>query len=139
MLYMVDRRDWERCLTYFATKVTVDYTSLFGGEESTVAATDLIGGWRQLVPGFDVTQHFATNFMVHEQGEEASAVCYVQGLHYLANEVTTPWWKVYGYYHFGLKRIAGRWQIHYMRLEATMEEGDRKLTELAAAKVAAQY
>ncbi|TIX56313.1 MAG: hypothetical protein E5V25_28305, partial [Mesorhizobium sp.] len=55
-----DLREWNRVRSYFAARVTTDYTSLFGGEVATSDRDALIAQWQGLLPGFDATQHLIT-------------------------------------------------------------------------------
>ncbi|RWP41367.1 MAG: nuclear transport factor 2 family protein [Mesorhizobium sp.] len=70
-----DLREWDRVKSYFTTRVTTDYTSLFGGEAATSDRDALIAQWQGLLPGFDATQHLITNIVVEGAGNDAVAPC----------------------------------------------------------------
>lgn len=41
----VDAKDWETTRSFFTDEITVDFTSLVGGEPATIPADGLIAGW----------------------------------------------------------------------------------------------
>ncbi|WP_367117758.1 nuclear transport factor 2 family protein [Mesorhizobium sp.] len=67
---IADLREWNRVRSYFAARVTTDYTSLFGGEAATSDRDALIAQWQDLLPGFDATQHLITNIIVEGAGND---------------------------------------------------------------------
>ena len=56
-----DRHDWSRVRAALSDTVTLDYTSLWGGEPTTQEADAVVAEWAGFRPGVDVTQHLATN------------------------------------------------------------------------------
>ncbi|TIX03365.1 MAG: nuclear transport factor 2 family protein [Mesorhizobium sp.] len=77
-----DLREWNRVRSYFAARVTTDYTSLFGGEVATSDRDALIAQWQGLLPGFDATQHLITNIVVEGAGNDAVARSHVRATHW---------------------------------------------------------
>ena len=98
--------------TLFADTVQVDYTSLFGGEAETLAASDLMARWAGLVPGFDITRHAISDTQVECQGDASSATAAVIATHWLDGET----WAVSGRYVYRLAMQGGEWRITAMTL-----------------------
>jgi hypothetical protein len=132
MINAVDLRDFDSALRLFAPRVSVDYTSLWGGELAGMVREDLIRSWRGLLPGFDATWHELGEISVKAQGDLAQASCTVAARHWIGTEV----WLPKGRYEFELRK-AGAWQITLMRLLMAEELGDRGLVARAQARVKA--
>ena len=128
---LVDLNGFDRLEALFADELVVDYSSLFGGEAETLAASELMARWAGLVPGFDRTRHVISDIEVELAGDTADASAAVTATHWLNGET----WIVSGRYHYRLERIDSDWRISAMTLETTGEEGDRGLTEVAAARL----
>ena len=90
MLHAVDDLDWETVRSSFTTEVEIDYTSLWGGEPETLTADQLIDRWRQLLPGFDATQHLIGPVAVTE-ADELTASCTINVRATIAS-ATRPGW-----------------------------------------------
>ncbi|WP_254436138.1 nuclear transport factor 2 family protein [Ruegeria arenilitoris] len=45
-----DRHDWDRARGAFADEVTLDYTSLWGGEPAMLTVDDVIAQWSGFLP-----------------------------------------------------------------------------------------
>lgn len=84
LVHSVDRLDWRGARETFADELTVDYTSLSGGEVERLPADDLLSRWRELLPGFDATQHLLGPVRVTAGADEARVDAHVRGYHHLA-------------------------------------------------------
>lgn len=123
---------WDNLRTdVFASEVTVDYTSLIGGEAHKLAARDLVDSWRSLLPGFEATQHMLSNHQVEVCGDEASASAYVRAYHYLPNKTGGHTWMVAGYYNYELSRQLAGWRVTALKLNLLYTEGNQNLVNLA--------
>ena len=130
LLHAVDRRDWAAVRNSLAEKVDVDYTSLFGGEPSCPTSSDLIGAWRDLLPGFDSTQHLMRPILTRIEGKTALATCAVTATHALGEAR----WVVGGHYEIALIRRGSGWQISGITLRTAFVDGDRGLPDKARAR-----
>jgi hypothetical protein len=126
--HAVDDRDWTAVRAGLADDVDTDYTSLFGGEPERMPADVLVERWRGLLPGFDGTQHLLGPLVATPTGE---VTCDVRGYHRLDGAT----WMVAGRYRLALLRDGDRRRIRSIVLHVTYEDGDRSLTETAAARV----
>lgn len=117
-------------------EVTVDYTSLFGGEPATVSNVELMRQWAGLLPGFDVTRHDLSNIRVNIKGDKATATSDITASHYLGKDGLGKdgFWRITGDYLFHLEKSAVGWQIRSVKLNFKEEKGDRSLLEKAMAR-----
>ncbi|MEM9800473.1 MAG: nuclear transport factor 2 family protein [Planctomycetota bacterium] len=123
----VDLRRFDLAQDAFADEVRVDYTSLFGGEVQTTSAADLVGGWKALVPGFDVTRHELTNVVAHVEGGRATATADIDARHWLNGNL----WRPIGTYRWELAKSGNGWRVTAMTLTVVREIGDRALVATA--------
>jgi hypothetical protein len=137
LLFAIDRLDWEGVRATLATRLRINYTSLFGGEPEELAAAELISRWRSLLPGFDATQHITGPVVVtHTSPERVTAETHVRGYHYI-NASPGGTWMVAGHYVMTLRREHDVWRIHSITLELIQQEGKLDLPQLAAARASA--
>ncbi|WP_170604903.1 nuclear transport factor 2 family protein [Ruegeria arenilitoris] len=129
----VDRAAYEIAEAAFAPLVTIDYTSLWGGEPAKMTPKDLMAAWRGIVPGFDATWHELGQVTVEISGTSATATASVDGRHWIGNEI----WRPIGKYHWDVEELEGEWRVTRMVFEMTEELGDRNLAARAMEKAAA--
>jgi len=124
-----DRHHWDRVRRAFADQVTLDYTSLWGGEAVTQPADDVIGQWAGFLPGFDETLHLVTNHAVTAAGgTTATAEADFQATHRIGND----FWVLMGHYRYELVKANGAWKVKGLTMTYTHETGDRGLVARAA-------
>lgn len=105
----------------FAPEILIDYTSLWGGEAQRMTPAELMTAWRGIVPGFDATRHEIADVKVAVQGDKAQASAFVDGRHYLDDQV----WRPIGSYDWRLEKIDGQWKVTQMTFTLAQEIGDR--------------
>ena len=132
MAWLADRRDWDALAGVFAEQVQLDYTSLTGGEPATLAAADIVAGWRRGLGGLDATQHLVSNHLVDIEGDRAVATAQFQATHVLANPHGDPVWTLGGRYRFGLVRGGDGWRIDAVTMTVTWATGNQQVMTLAA-------
>ncbi|PZS32931.1 MAG: hypothetical protein DLM58_08950 [Pseudonocardiales bacterium] len=120
----VDARDWDTASQLLADQVSIDYTSVFGGEPERVAGGEIVQRWRDLLPGFDATQHFLGPLLGTGEGV---VECNVRGFHHLDGGT----WMVAGWYTLTLAEDDGRVRIAGIDLAESYETGSRDLVERA--------
>ena len=124
-----DRHDWRRVRQAFADEVTLDYTSLWGGEAATTAADDIVAQWSNFLPGFDETLHLVTNHTVTAfTRDTATMEADFQAAHRIGDEM----WVLMGHYTYGLRKSGGSWRVDALTMTWTHETGDRGLVGRAA-------
>ncbi len=131
--WYADQRRWDELLGLFAGQVTLDYTSLAGGEPVTVSPADIVASWKGGLGGLDATQHVVSNHLVDLDGDTAVATAQFIAIHRLDNPHGDPLWTLGGHYRWTLARHQGRWRITTMTMTATWATGNRHIMTLAAA------
>ena len=124
LVHAIDRLDWAGVRAAFADRLTLDYTSLSGGEPEELAAGELVGRWQGLLPGFEATQHLLGPVLATAGGVEA----HVRAHHWIGGSV----WTVAGHYVAGLTGD----RITALRLDTYHQDGDLDLPATATARVA---
>jgi hypothetical protein len=130
----VDLAAYDLAEAAFAPKVTVDYTSLWGGAPATMTPADLMTAWRGIVPGFDATWHELSGVSAKVTGDKATATAFVDGRHWIGERL----WRPVGHYHWQLVKLDGRWKVETMTFAMTQEIGDRAVAADAMARVKAR-
>ena len=126
----MDRAAYDLAEAAFADQIVIDYTSLWGGEPSTMTPTELMAGWQGIVPGFDATWHELGPVDVKIDGVTAAATAQVDARHWIGDKL----WRPVGVYHWDLTRTDDGWRVTRMVFDMTKEIGDRALTEEAMAR-----
>lgn len=116
-----DLRDWPRVGALLGDDVVTDYTSVFGGDVTTVARDALLRQWRDALGRYDATQHLITNVSVTGGGDRAETLSHVRATHWLDGQS----WTIGGVYTHRLVRASTGWQVRYMQLSRLYEEGVR--------------
>jgi hypothetical protein len=117
----------------FAPQVTIDYTSLWGGEPATMAPAELMTAWRGIVPGFDATWHELSDVSATVTGDTATATAFVDGRHWIGDKL----WRPVGNYNWDLQKIDGEWKVTRMEFAMTEEIGDRAVATEAMERASA--
>ncbi len=125
----VDAKDWPLARSYFTDEITVDFTSLVGGEPATIPADGLIAGWSGNLTAEKTSFHLRGNHRVTFTGED-SAVMLSHGYAWnrmergaLEENGGNPLWEVWGTYEHGFERTGEGWKVNAMTFTATAERG----------------
>ncbi|WP_242905195.1 nuclear transport factor 2 family protein [Actinomadura terrae] len=132
LAWHADQREWDRLSEIFTDAVTLDYTSLNGGEPAVLTPAQIIDAWSGTLGAFEATQHLITNHLVTVDGDTAVCTAAFQATHRLADPFGSPLWTLGGNYRFDLVRTDGAWRIGGLVMTATWADGNRNLTALAA-------
>jgi hypothetical protein len=133
-----DLHQWDRLVQeVFHDKVTVDYTSLFGGEVETLPSSELVARWKTALPGFESTQHLLGSHHVEIDKDTAKAIVHVRANHFLPNTMGGDTWVVGGTYYYELTRTDTGWRVHSSRLAKSYVEGNQHLLALAQQRIRA--
>ena len=125
----VDAKDWPLARSYFTDEITVDFTSLVGGEPATIPADGLIAGWSGNLTAEKTSFHLRGNHRVTFTGEDG-AVMLSHGYAWnrmergaLEENGGNPLWEVWGTYEHGFERTGEGWKVNAMTFTATAERG----------------
>ena len=96
--WYADQRRWDEIPNLFAARVLLDYTSLTGGEPTTVEPSQIVQSWRASLGGLHATQHMVKNHLVDLSEDEARAVATALfvATHLLANGQGGSTWTLRG-------------------------------------------
>ncbi|MCG8639031.1 MAG: alpha/beta fold hydrolase [Desulfobacterales bacterium] len=107
MVNAIDTNQWDVATAQFADEVFVDYSSLSGQPGSVTKASDLVGGWKNLLEKVS-THHMLSNFDICVNGDRAEVFSHVYASHTAEG---IDYWDAYGRYHHKLIRVDGKWKI----------------------------
>lgn len=124
-----DARDWDGLRALLADTVTLDYTSLQGGEPATLAAADIVAGWSSSFAPLQATQHLIGNHLVQIDGDQATCLAYFQATHVRPNLHGGPHWTLGGRYDVRLRRVDRRWRIAALTMTAVWAEGNQMVLQ----------
>ncbi len=126
----VDGKDWDLARSLFADDITVDFTSLVGGEPAAIPADALIDGWADNLKPSKTSFHLRGNHRVSFTGAD-SAVMLSHGYAWnrmeagaLPENGGSPLWEVWGVYEHGFERGDSGWLVTSMTFTATAERGN---------------
>jgi hypothetical protein len=126
----VDAKDWPLARTMFTDTITVDFTSLIGGEPATMPADGLIQGWSANLTAEKTSFHLRGNHRVTMTGPD-SAVMLSHGYAWnrmergaLPKNGGEALWEVWGTYEHVFQRKNGLWKVSGMTFTATAERGN---------------
>ena len=121
MVNAIDTKQWDRATAQFNDEVFVDYSSLSGQPGSMTLASDLVGGWKNLLAKVS-THHLLSNFEISVRGDQAEAVSHVYASH--SADGIAGYWDAYGRYQHKLRYIDGAWKITSMTLVMHGQKGN---------------
>ena len=126
----VDAKDWTLARSYFTDTITVDFTSLAGGEPATIPADGLIAAWSANLGPSKTSFHLRGNHRIAFTGPDA-AVMLSHGYAWnrleagaLEENGGNPLWEVWGTYEHGFERTADGWRVNAMTFNATAQRGN---------------
>lgn len=125
---MADQNAYQHLGRLFAPEVTVDYTSLWGGEPTKTTNVDLMKQWAAFLPGFDTTYHELSNLELQLDGDNALATVDFTASHWLGD---TGFWSIFGSYEFMFNRANTGWVINSVKLNYKGETGTRDVLSKA--------
>ncbi|TPI63201.1 nuclear transport factor 2 family protein [Mesorhizobium sp. B3-1-7] len=119
----VDAQDWTLARSYFADRVTADFSTLSGKPAANIASDDLIGAWAGNLKGSKTSLHLRTN---HQVSFDAGAAT-VRSNGYAWNRMEgngDPLWEVWGTYEHHLTRSGTGWKVDGFTFRMTHERGN---------------
>ncbi|MEE1784160.1 nuclear transport factor 2 family protein [Streptomyces sp. SP17BM10] len=131
MGWHLDHCEWDELADLFTDEISLDYTSLNGGEPVTLPREDVIAKWRGNREGLTATQHLIANQLVDVDGDGATATAMFQATHLLPNRFGAPTWTLGGEYRYRLTRTAGGWRISALAMAIIWADGNRNIRDLA--------
>jgi hypothetical protein len=119
-----DAKNWPVCQELFDDEVAVDFTSLNGGEPSTVTSAQLVDGWSRGLHAGKQSFHTVSNYAINVDGAEAGVTAKGYAYNLLDASHGGGMWEVWGVYRFRLVRQAEGWKVTALAFEARNTRGD---------------
>lgn len=125
----VDAKDWAQARSYFADTITVDFTSLVGGDPATIPADALIANWSANLTAEKTSFHLRGNHRIDFDGPDAARM---RSHGYAWNHMDRgalpenggeALWEVWGTYSHDFARTKDGWRVTGMSFTATAERG----------------
>lgn len=130
-----DEGNWNKVENGLADNVLLDYTSMTGGNTSTLSPKQITNEWAALLPGFQSTHHQIGNYTINVLGNEATINFHGLALHYLPNKSGNDIWIVVGTYDYHLVKINGNWKADKIKFNLQKQEGNLELPAMAKENV----
>jgi hypothetical protein len=122
-----DLKDWDRCRSYFADEVDVDFVSLAGGEPARITVDDLIEAWRTNLFEDKKTFHQRGNHVIDIVGDTAIVFSKGYAFNAIAEGAVSGMWEVWANYTHTLVRGPGGWKVNGMKLDVIQTRGDDRV------------
>ena len=126
----VDAKDWATARSLFTDEITVDFTSLVGGEPATIPADGLVSGWSGNLTAEKASFHLRGNHRVTFAGDDGATMV-SHGYAWnrmergaLPENGGDPMWEVWGTYEHGFTLTDDGWRIDAMSFFSTAERGN---------------
>ena len=126
----VDAKQWTLARSFFTDEITVDFTSLAGGEPAVIPADALIAGWSNNLKPSKTSFHLRGNHRVTFAGADAATML-SHGYAWnrmeagaLPENGGNPLWEVWGTYEHGFTRTPDGWRANAMTFTATAQRGN---------------
>ncbi|MEM9564287.1 MAG: nuclear transport factor 2 family protein [Actinomycetota bacterium] len=122
LFWHTDHHRWPDVEAVFADRVRLDYTSLQGGEPSTLSPGEIVGGWRDHFVTVPAHQHLVANHLVAVDDGDLAATATAQFI--ATHQFEDHRWTLGGDYEFRLVRAddAGPWLIEAMTMTAVWQQ-----------------
>jgi hypothetical protein len=120
----VDAKAWDDTQELFDTKVSVDFTSLDGGQPVTMSAADLVNGWRQGLHAKKKSFHMVGHYRVAGDANAVTASVKGYAWNVLDEDLGGGMWEVWGSYDIPFRRTADGWRATGIAFYAWHTRGD---------------
>jgi SnoaL-like domain len=122
-----DRREWTKVEACLAEQVTVDMTSMAGGESLQQTGAQVAEGWRKGLLPIDHVHHQVSNFQIDSSETDATVSCYGIAFHYrkIASPENTR--TFVGSYEIHLIKTSSGWKIDLFRFNLKFITGNPHL------------
>jgi SnoaL-like domain len=122
-----DQREWKKVESCFAETVTLDMTSLAGGEPLQQTGAQVAESWRIGLLPIDQVHHQVSNFFVKNSDYDATVFCYGIAYHYRAVSSEENTRTFVGSYDIHLVKRPDGWKIDLFRFNLKFITGNLHL------------
>jgi hypothetical protein len=123
-----DMRDWPVVEACFTDPLTLDMSSLVGGEPRRLSPREVTAAWDEGFKPLDHVHHQVSNFVTEASDDTATVHCHGIAFHHrggIAAAVKTRGFV--GTYDFALVRNGAGWRIALLRFNLKFVEGNLEL------------
>jgi hypothetical protein len=124
---LCDAKNWQKLRELFADEVEIDFTSIAGGEPSTVSADELVGAWERNLYAEKKTFHQRTNHRIETDGDRAFVFSKGYAFNLLETGEVTGLWEIWANYTHNLKLTESGWRVSGMTLDVVHQRGDERV------------
>ncbi len=121
----LDRKDWGRTKSLFATNIAIDFTSL-GGGKATIPSSDLVAAWTKNLYADKQSLHMTSNHQIQITGNRAEAYLHGYAYNKLISTTGSDVWQTWGTYRINLERTTQGWKINTLEYFAKRNEGNER-------------
>ena len=122
-----DNQAWDKLKDeVFAAEVLTDFSSLGGQPAERLSSSEICRRWEEGFKDLDAIHHQSGNFLVEDQGSEASVYCYSIASHYKENAKKGTTRTFVGSYELGFIN-SGAWRIDTFTYNLKYMEGNLNL------------
>ena len=123
-----DLRDWAGVEACLAERVTLDMTSLTGGEPLHRSGREVAAMWEEGLRPIDHVHHQVGNLRATVAGDEAKVSCYGIALHHRSTiDSDRKTRRFVGSYDVHLRREHARWRVDLFRFNLAFVDGNLEL------------
>lgn len=128
----VDRKDWDKALTYFDEELDVDFSTL-GGRPGRIPKSGLVNNWKGALTAEKQSFHLRGDAVVSITGDTATMLSHGYAWNRLPARKGDDLWEVWGVYEHRFVRVdGGAWKINGMKFVKTHERGNPAVRAAAA-------
>jgi len=120
----VDKKDGQRCRSYFTDEISAYFPSLAGGSPGNMPADDLVEVWAANLYADKLSHHMRTNHRVTIDGDRAEVFSTGYALNILRRGTGSDLWEVWGHYTHTLQRTSEGWKCSGMTFVVTHARGN---------------
>jgi SnoaL-like domain len=129
--HALDARDWELLRSCFTPDATTDYGEIAGINDGREA---IVSTCRNFLSGLDASHHMIGSVAIDCEGDDGTAVCYLQAQHVFRGADGGDNLLHGGIYRDRLVRTPEGWKISHRSLELVWQDGNPAVVEYAAAR-----
>jgi hypothetical protein len=128
MFVATDERDWSTLQDCFTSSLTLDMTSMVGGDPSVLTPQQLAHAWAEGFKSLDAVHHQIGNVRTTLDGDSAVVRCYGVAFHHRRTAGIKT--RVFvGTYELKLQYADGVWRIDQLVFKLKFIDGNLKLEE----------
>ncbi len=127
----VDAQDWSQTAASMTAPFQLDYSSFGAGPAAALDPSDIVTGWRSILPGFDFTHHQLGPLDISVAGDAAVVASDVTATHFVDGETNGSIWTVFGRYTVEVAKDDTGWRLSGLTFHFKFQTGNLELPSIA--------